>query len=102
MATNIWYIKKQLVKREKKDSYLKKIDRRIESVVQNLEELGIQIVDYEVGDPYNDGMALNVISSQPNNALKKDQICEVLKPTIYLNDNIIQAGNVVIEGPEDK
>jgi len=75
-----------------------KILRPIESALENIESIGIKIMDF-TGKPYVQGMALNIVSSQPNSSLKADRICEMLKPTIYFREQFIQAGDVIIEGP---
>ena len=72
--------------------------RNIESAIESAENIGIRIIDY-TGQQYAPGMAVNVISSQPNNAIDNDRVCETLKPTIYFRDKFIQSGDVIIEGP---
>jgi hypothetical protein len=101
LATNLWRAKQRLVGLIEKGSPAQesnKILRPIDSALENLENIGVRIEDYK-GQPYVLGMALNVISSQPNSAILSDRICETLKPTIYFRDHFVQAGDVIIEGP---
>jgi hypothetical protein len=101
LATNLWRAKQRLVGSIEKGasaSDLKKILRPLDSALENLENLGVRIEDL-TGQPYVQGMALNVVSSQPNSAVVADRIFETLKPTIYFREQFIQAGDVIIEGP---
>lgn len=101
LATNLWRAKQRLVGLIDKGNFpaeAKKVLRPIESAIENLEVIGIRIEEF-TGQPYVQGMALNVISSQPNSTLKSDIIYETLKPTIFFRDQFIQAGDVIIEGP---
>lgn len=101
LATNLWRAKQRLVGLIEKGSPVlesKKILRPIDSALENLENIGVKIEDY-TGQPFVLGMALNVISSQPNSSILSDRICETLKPTIYFRNHFIQAGDVIIEGP---
>jgi len=66
--------------------------------MESLESIGIRIEDL-TGKPFVPGMALNVVSSQPNSSVSADRIAETLKPTVYFRDQFIQAGDVIIEGP---
>jgi hypothetical protein len=101
LGTNLWRAKQRLLGSLDKGSQAtesKKILRPIESALENIENIGIRIMDF-TGQPYVQGMALNIVSSQPNSSLKADRICETLKPTIYFREQFIQAGDVIIEGP---
>ncbi len=101
LATHLWRAKQRIVGTGKEGAVsleMKKVLRPILSALDNLDKLGVKIVDY-IGQPFVQGMALNVISSQPNASLASDRICETLKPTIFFNDKFVQAGDVIIEGP---
>ena len=101
LGTNLWRARQRLLGLSDKGSLVTeslKILRPIESALENIESIGIKIMDF-TGKPYVQGMALNIVSSQPNSSLKADRICEMLKPTIYFREQFIQAGDVIIEGP---
>jgi len=101
LGTNLWRARQRLLRLMEKESGaadFKKVLRPIESALENIESIGIKVIDL-AGKPYIQGMALNVISSQPNSSLDADRICETLKPTIYFREQFIQAGDVIIEGP---
>lgn len=101
LATNLWRAKQRLVTSIKKGTGAtesNKILRPIDSAMENLENIGVNIEDY-TGKPYVQGMALNIVSSLPNSAAISDRIVETLKPTIFFRQQFIQAGDVIIEGP---
>ena len=101
LGTNLWRARQRLLRSLDKGSQateFKKTLRPIESALENIENIGIRIMDF-TGQPYIQGMALNIVSSQPNSSLKADRICEMLKPTIYFREQFIQAGDAIIEGP---
>ena len=101
LATNLWRAKQRIVgTRTEADvsPELKKVLRPILAALENLDKLGVRIADF-TGEPFVQGMALNVISSQPNSSLSSDRICETLKPTIFFKEQFVQAGDVIIEGP---
>jgi hypothetical protein len=100
LATSLWRAKQRLVGIEKGAMAVesRKILRPIDSALENLENIGVRIEDF-TGQPYVQGMAINVVSSQPNSAAMSDRIYETLKPTIYFRDQFVQAGDVIIEGP---
>lgn len=101
LATNIW-LAIQRIRGNNPDaempSQMRKIHRPLLSAIEHLEHMGVHISDY-TGKKFVYGMALNVISSQPNPNLSEDRVCEMLKPSIYFKDHLIQVGDVVIEGP---
>lgn len=101
LGTNLWRARQRLLRLLDKGSLgadYKKILRPIESALENMGSIGVKVIDF-TGRPYVQGMALNIVSSQPNSSLKADRIYETLKPTIYFREQFIQAGDVVIEGP---
>jgi hypothetical protein len=101
LVNSLWRAKKKLLdilNKSGENKEAKKVLRNVESAIDSAENMGIKIVDY-IGQQYAPGMAVNVISSQPNNAIDKDRVCETLKPTIYFRDSFVQSGDVIIEGP---
>jgi len=101
LATNLWRAKQRILGTGNNADVplaLKKVLRPIESATENLVRLGVRTEDF-TGQPFVEGMALNVVSSQPNSALQADRICETLKPTVFFRDRRVQTGDVIIEGP---
>ena len=101
VATSLWRAKQRTLGTKSEPEIspeLRKILRPIKSALDSMARLGVEIQDF-TGLPFVQGMALDVISSQPNSALSADRICETLKPGIRFRGESIQGGEVIIEGP---
>jgi hypothetical protein len=100
-AVNIWRAKQRIISgsgNKEVSPEMRNVLRRIDSALERLEAMHLTLKDH-TGQPFVHGMALNVISSQPNSSLMFDRICETLKPTVLFRKKFIQAGDVIVEGP---
>ncbi len=100
VVTNAWKAKAKMISRENGQPHdeMRRVYRHIESMFDAFEQMGLQAKDH-TGDPFDYGMPLNVITTQPMPGLAREQIIETIKPTVYWDDSIIQTGEVVIATP---
>ncbi len=73
--------------------------RHFESVWDALGSEGVKIYDH-TGEAFDRGKALRVMAFQATPGLGRDMILETIKPTIYLKDDLIQTGEVIVGTPE--
>ena len=99
LATHLWRARKRMTDpRGQIDPEYKKIYRPVESAIEELEKLGIRIVDH-VGESFDPGMAVRAVSFKPNKLISRPMICEALKPSIFVKDELIQQEDVVVNEP---
>ena len=106
IATNAWKVRGRIMadpkgedlREEIKKDDVKKIARHLDSIYEALTEFGIEIRD-RTGEAYDYGLPDKIVSSVPQTGLTKELIVETLKPTIYWQSQIAQAGEVVIAVP---
>jgi hypothetical protein len=100
IATNVWKAKAKMLdcaSGEVRDE-MKRVYRHIESVLESLHEMGIELKDH-TGDAFDYGLPLRVITTQPTQGITREEVIETIKPTIYWHHRIIQMGEVVIATP---
>jgi hypothetical protein len=109
LANNAWKIqgrvmvnrKGEEIRDELKKDDIKKLVRHLDSIFEALTEFGFEVRD-RTGENYDYGLPERIVSSAPRAGLTKELIVETLKPTIYLNSHLIQAGEVVIAVPAEQ
>ena len=99
VGTLVWRIQRKLSDISDLPASLRRISRDLESTWYALAQSGVEIKDHN-NQEYHPGMALRVITSQPVASLKRQQVIETLKPTIYYKDKILQMGEVIVGVPE--
>ncbi|MDD5200531.1 MAG: hypothetical protein PHC88_12100 [Terrimicrobiaceae bacterium] len=104
-ATNVWRIRSRITvsktfepKQEISQDDLKKLSRYVESIVEALAGIGIEIKD-RTGEPFDYGLPEKVIAAEPQAGISKEIVRETIRPTIYLGKQIAQQGEVVIATP---
>ncbi|MCK9588335.1 MAG: hypothetical protein M0Q93_03100 [Terrimicrobiaceae bacterium] len=104
-ATNIWRIRSRITvsetsetKQEVSQDDLKKLSRYVESIVESLASIGIEIKD-RTGEPFDYGLPEKVIAAEPQTGISKELVRETIRPTIYWGNQIVQQGEVVIATP---
>jgi len=101
IATNAWRARNKMVNRESgevKDE-MKHVLRHIEAIFEALSLIDVLVEDMK-GRPYDSGMALKVVGYEPTPNLSKEQIVDEIKPTITLQGQRIQMGEVIVGTPE--
>jgi hypothetical protein len=99
VATNAWKARAKMVDEagEPREE-MKRIFRHVEAMLVALMEVGLKIKDH-IGEAFDYGMPLRVITTQPTAGLARETVIETIKPTIYWRQRIIQTGEVVIATP---
>jgi hypothetical protein len=101
IATNAWKARSRMVDSEGEPrEETKRIYRHVDSILDSLAQLNVEIRDH-TGEAFDYGLPLNVITTQPTKGIIRDRVIETIKPTIYWNRQLIQAGEVVIATPAD-
>ena len=77
---------------------MKLVYRQIEGILDRLRETGLEIMD-STGQPYDEGLPLKVVSTQPMPGVAQAQIIETIRPTIHWQNQVIQTGEVVVGTP---
>jgi hypothetical protein len=103
IGVGLWRLKRRILQpwtdrpleEEKRRAY-----RHLESVWDTLELAGVEIVDH-TDQPFDAGMSLKVIAFEPMPGLEREQVIETIKPTVYIGDQLVQTGEVVVGTPEE-
>jgi len=77
---------------------LRPLYRHFEAALDALGSGGVEIRDH-TGERYVPGMALRVIAFQPQPGTRIETIVETLKPSVFLGDQLIQRGEVIVATP---
>ena len=103
IATNAWRARNKMVDADNGETKeeMKRVYRHIEAQFDALSQIGIEIRDLR-GRTYDAGMALKVISFEPQPGLTKDEVVEMIKPTVIRNGQLIQMGEVIVGTPQSK
>ncbi|MEV0612164.1 hypothetical protein AB0I81_02500 [Nonomuraea sp. NPDC050404] len=73
--------------------------RYLEMAWDSLTQAGVRVQEH-LNDPFDAGLALEVTSYQPAPGLDRDRVVETIRPSIYLNDQVIQRGEVIVGTPD--
>jgi hypothetical protein len=100
-ATNMWRAKNKMIDRESGEARdeMKRVYRHIEAVLISLNSLGFEVHDLQ-GRPYDSGMPLKVVSFEPTPGLSREEITEMIKPTIMWRGQLMQIGEVIVGTPQ--
>ena len=100
IATNAWRAKVKMLDAETGEAKqdMQRVYRHIEAIFENLKSLGIETID-PTGRAYDSGMALKVVGFEPTPGLSKEEIKETIKPSISMQNRLIQMGEVIVGTP---
>lgn len=101
LATNLWRAQKRLLGDGDVPTELKKHLRPVEAALECLERLHVKVTDH-IGQRYDAGMAVKVISCQPRQGVTEPLVAETLKPTVSFRDNVIQHADVTVDEPSEE
>lgn len=103
VATAIWRARSKLSSESKSElpAELRHVPRHIQAAWDALEAGGIQVQDHK-DERYVAGMAVNPITFQPATGIGCEVIQEVLKPTVFFKDILIQRADVIVARPADE
>jgi hypothetical protein len=82
---------------EARDEF-RQLARHVATIRDRLSELGLQIQDH-TGKPYDSGQSLEVLAFQPTDGIPSETVIETVRPTLYLRDQRILKGQVIVGTP---
>ena len=100
IATNAWKARTKMTgggTNEPREE-MRRVYRHIEAMFDAFQQMGLQVRDH-IGEEFDYGLPLTVLTTQPTPGLAKERVIETIKPTIYWHETMIQAGEVVIATP---
>jgi hypothetical protein len=103
LATQIWRTKIKMldpVSGEPREES-KRVYRHVESSLEALTQMGVTLNDW-LGQPYDPGLPVKVLTFQPTDEVTRDTIVEAVKPTVIWRDQLLQLGEVVVGIPPTK
>lgn len=100
VATNAWRARNKMIDAESREPLdeMRRVYRHIEGIFNSFDTLGFRIID-PVGEGYDSGMALKVISFEPTPGLSSERITETIKPSIIWQGRLLQTGEVIVGTP---
>jgi molecular chaperone GrpE (heat shock protein) len=101
LSTHMWRMGKRLVdqKSGRPLEETRKVFRHYEACIDTLKKAGIEILDH-TGEPFDAGLSLQVLTYQPTEGLDRDRVIETVRPTVYLGEDRIQMGVVIVGTPQ--
>ncbi|RZU29074.1 hypothetical protein BDD14_6669 [Edaphobacter modestus] len=79
--------------------HLAKIARHVERLWDSLEQVSLRIQDH-YNQPYDSGQSLEVLAFQPTPGIDREIVAETIRPTVYLQGQRIQMGQVIVATPK--
>ena len=101
IATQTWKLRTRLQSygTNQPTADLPRLFRHVQILQDTFQDLGLRLHD-PVGEPFDFGLPLTVITSQPIPGATREYVLETIKPTIYWNHRLLQPGEVVVAVPE--
>jgi hypothetical protein len=59
----------------------------------------VKIYDH-TGEEFDAGRSIKVLAYQPTPGLTRERVTDTIKPTIYVHDDLVQIGEVIVGTPE--
>jgi hypothetical protein len=105
VATNAWKLRSRLIdtktgdpKDDLKKDDIRKLARHLEAIFESFGQMELEVKD-RTGEAFDYGLPEKVVTAQPQSGLKREQIIETIRPSIYWNKQLAQQGEVVIATP---
>jgi len=96
LAIYAWRVQ-QNAQRDKQE----KIQRHVGRLIDTLSAYGITLLD-KVGEAYDPGMAMEVLSSEPTLGITRPTILETIQPMVLLHDQVLQVAQVIVGVPSEE
>jgi hypothetical protein len=98
LATGLWRLNNKLATSSNLEPPLHGIRREVTAMCDALTDAGIEVQSHD-GSTFDAGLSLIVVAFQPSDSLTRDEVLETIKPTVYLNRQVIQQGQVIVGTP---
>jgi len=101
VATHLWRLKARLVDQQSGAvrPELERAYRHFEAAWDEVVDAGVCVID-PVGQPFDPGMTVKALEFQPVRGLTRKIILQTLKPSVFLNQALIQMGEVIVGVPD--
>jgi hypothetical protein len=101
VGTGLWRLRQKMVEPQtgKPLEEMRRAYRHFESVWDALERDGVKIYDH-TGEEFDAGRSIKVLAYQPTPGLTRERVTDTIKPTIYVHDDLVQIGEVIVGTPE--
>jgi hypothetical protein len=103
LATGVWRLHSKLTATEPDEGdsakLLRSLTRQVNSMSDALDEAGVHVQDH-TGRPFDAGQSVDVVAYATNDAVSRETVAETITPTVYIDDRIVQRGQIVVAGPE--
>ena len=104
VATNIWRLRQKMLDVATRQPLepTRRLYRHVESIWDAFREQGIEICDH-TGQvvPQGGVYGLRILACQPTAGIGREVVLETIKPTVRLQQQVIQMGEVILAVPED-
>jgi|GEM_PF-1011404 len=100
LATNIWRAQSRMLdpKTGQPREEFRRLYRHIEGSIEAFGAMGVRLSDW-LGQPYDSGLPVKVISFQPSPEVTRDTVIEAVRPTVFWQDRLLQVGEVIVGIP---
>lgn len=101
IGTGLWRLRTRMIDAATGEppEHMRRAFRHAESIGDALAEAGVRIQDH-TGIDFDPGLSLKVLAYQPVSGVQRERVIETIKPTIYLNGERIQMGEVIVGTPD--
>jgi len=102
LGTCLWRIRDRMIDRETgmPAEGNRRTFRHLQSAWDVLAQVGVRILDHTNETVPEGGIySLKAVAYEPTSGLARETVIETVKPTIYLQDRMIQMGEVIIGTP---
>jgi hypothetical protein len=101
IGTGLWRLRQKMTQpgTDKPTEEMRRAYRHLESIWDTLQKDGVNIYDH-TGQDFDAGKSLKVLAFQPSPGLRRERVIETIKPTVYVGEEMIQMGEVIVGTPE--
>jgi hypothetical protein len=104
LATGVWRLRGKLAAdaggdREHSVKLLRSISRQLDSMADALADAGVQVQSH-TGEAFDAGQSVEVIAYAPSGSVDRETVAETITPTVYLDGQIVQMGQIIVATPE--
>lgn len=102
VATGLWRMRRRMVAPGSDEplAEMRAAYRHLESTWAALEQAGVEIQD-PLGTPFDSGLSLRVVAFEPAPGIAREQVIETIRPSVYLDGQHVQVGEVIVGTPEE-
>lgn len=103
LATGLWRARRRTLApgTDEPRAEMRPVFRHLQSMWDTLAAAGVAIQDHD-GQPFESGLALEVLTFQPTPGLRGEAVVETVRPSVYARDRVVQRGQVIVGTPEEE